>query len=468
LLRVLFWSEEMSMTASATLRTATFLAALFVLHSVAQGQQSSSPHIYYVDESPDSDGQKDAQTSTPPPPPKDFWTQDGLTGDWGGVRSGLKKHGFDMSFRLTQFFQGVADGGIDTNSEYNGKFQTEFKFDLGKLVGLKFWSAEIKTETRFGDPALGGTGSINPVNTAAIIPAASGDVFAVSSVNVTKLFPLNLKEGDMIAISVGRFNLLDLSDEHFFGGDGTNRFMNIAQIGPLTVLRQVPLITNLVSFAYVRHGEPFFTLGFIDPNDHSTDPGLSDWYGDGVTFAPGIHIPSKFFGKSGKHSFGAAVTTKSYTPFDAIRQIILPGPAINPIQPQRGSWSANYIGRQYIVERGKDDGWGFFTQIAFADEATSPVTRFLNFGLGGNGLFRARSHDEFGIAYAYTDLSDVLKDNLSPLSLRRLRPEHQVEMFYNFHLTPWFRLTGDLQVVRPTRPVAETAIVPGLRLEVVF
>jgi porin len=455
------------MTASTTLRSATFLAVLFVLHSVAQGLQTRSPSIYYDNELPESGGQKDAQAA-PPPPPTTFWTQDGLTGDWGGIRSGLKKKGLDMHFRLTQFFQGVADGGVNTNSEYNGKFQTEFKLDLGKLVGLNFWSAEINTETRFGDPALGGTGSINPVNTAAIIPAASGDVFSVSSVNVTKLFPIDLDKGNMIAISVGRFNLLDLSDEHFFGGDGTNRFMNIAQIGPLTVLRQVPLITNLVSFAYVRHGEPFFTLGFIDPNDHSTNLGLSDWYGDGVTLAPGIHITSKFFGKSGKQSFSAAVTTKAYTPFDVIRQVILPGPPINPLQPQRGSWSASYIGRQYIVERSKGDGWGIFTQIAFADEATSPVTHFLNFGLGGNGLFKARSHDEFGIGYAYTDVSDVLRDNLTLLSLRRLRPEHQVELFYNFHLTPWFRLTGDLQVLRPTRPVAKTAIVPGLRLEVVF
>jgi hypothetical protein len=51
------------------------------------------------------------------------------------------------------------------------------------------------------------------------------------------------------------------------------RFVNIAQIGPLTVLRQVPLITNAVSMAYIRGGQPFITLALMDPNDHSTDPG---------------------------------------------------------------------------------------------------------------------------------------------------------------------------------------------------
>jgi hypothetical protein len=38
-----------------------------------------------------------------------------------------------------------------------------------------------------------------------------------------------------------------LLDEDFFAGGGTERFFNIAQIGPLTVLRQVPLITNPIN-----------------------------------------------------------------------------------------------------------------------------------------------------------------------------------------------------------------------------
>ena len=101
---------------------------------------------------------------------------------------------------------------------------------------------------------------------------------------------------------------------------------------------------------------------------------------------------------------------------------------------------------------------------------TSPITKFFNVGLGGNGLFERRQQDEFGASYAYTDLSKVLKDNLDllPLVGRRLLPEHQVELFYNFHITPWLRLSGDLQIIRPNRPIADTAIVPGMRLKIVF
>ena len=450
------------------------LSVLLALHSASYGEEPTPPTTSASSQSPGDKDHNDPQAAAAPPQAakpqpaeQDFWTREEMTGDWGETRSRWKDKGFEINLRLTQFFQGVADGGIETGSEYNGKFQTAFKFDLGKLAGWKFWQAELKTETRFGGPLLTGTGTISPVNTAEIVPGADGTVFSITAINVTKLFPINLGKGDFIAISGGRYNLLDLLDEQFFAGAGTQRFFNLAQIGPMTVLRQVPLITNSVSFAYIRGGEPFITFALLDPNDHSTDPGLSDLFADGVTFYPAINFPSKFFGKTGKHTFGTAITTKAYTPFDAIRQIILPGPSINPIEPKRGSWSANYVARQYLVERGSKDGWGVFAQLAFADNTTSPITKYFDVGLGGNGLFTSRLRDEFGIAYAYTDLSDVLKDNL-PLTIGRLRVEHQMEMFYNFHITPWLRLTGDLQVIRPTRPVAGTAIIPGLRWEVVF
>ncbi|HEV7684395.1 MAG TPA: carbohydrate porin [Pyrinomonadaceae bacterium] len=453
-----------------------FITALFGFATQVYSQDSTpSPTsareaVATSAKSAEKNAPQNAAASPDSSPESDFVTREELTGDWGGARSRLKAKGVELEFKLTQFVQGVTSGGIRHDDEYNGKFQTVAKFDLGKFAGWKYWYAEIRTETRFGGPLLGGTGTINPTNTAEMIPAAAGNIFAVTAVNFTRLIPLDLKQGNLLAISFGRYNLVDLADEDFFGGGGTERFFNIAPIGPLTVLRQVPLITNAATVAYIRHGEPFFTFAVMDTNDHSTTTGIPDLFKDGVTFSPGINFSKKYFGRSAKHSFGGAITTKAYTPFDAIRQVILPGPPLNPVQPKRGSWSVNYVFRQYIVERGKRDGWGFFSQVSFADKATSPITTFFNAGLGGNGLFKRRRGDEFGISYAYTDLSEVLKDNLNLIIQggRLPRPEHQVEMFYNLHITPWLRLTADLQVIRPTRPIANTTVIPGARLEMIF
>ena len=67
-------------------------------------------------------------------------------------------------------------------------------------------------------------------------------------------------------------------------------------------------------------------------------------------------------------------------------------------------------------------------------------------------------------------LSEDLKENLDLplLGLQRLRAEHQVELFYDVHITPWLQLTGDLQIIRPNRPDVDTAYVPGGRLRIVF
>jgi porin len=406
-------------------------------------------------------------TSTTPSPAPGPIEREELTGDWWGLRNRWKDKGVGVNASLTQFYQGVSSVGVETGSEYNGTAQVKLDFDFGKLAGWQYWSAEIKAELRFGGPLLTGTGSISPVNTAAIVPGFDGEVFAVTAANVTRLFPIKPAEGEFFALSFGRYNLLDLLDEDLFAGGGTDRFMNIAQIGPLTVLRQVPLVTNAISVAYIRKGEPFITFALMDPNDHSTDPGLSDLFEDGVTFAPGIIFPAKYFGKTAKHSFGGAITTKEYTPFDAIRQIILPGPPVNPIEPQGGSWSVNYVFRQYLVERAPKDGWGLFSQVSLADNATSPISTFFDVGIG---LLNSRPRDEFGVAYAFTDLSDDLKENLNLITLggQPVRSEHQLELFYNLHIFPWLQLTGDLQVIRPTRSSTHTAVVPGARLKIVF
>lgn len=439
--------------------------ALITIHSSVRGQDpapSPSPAPEIAVTKPTGP----PPTATAPAPETDFWRRDELTGDWGGDRTRAEEKGFEFQFRLTNSFQAVTSGGIRHESEYNGKFETELKLDFGKMAGWNFWSAEIKTETRFGGPFLGGTGTIGPVNTFAITPGIEGSVFAITALNFTKLIPIDLQKGELVAISFGRFNTLDLLAEDFFATGGIDRFFNIAQNGPLTNARTIPLVTNGATIAWVKAGEPFLVLAVLDPNDHSTDAGLDNLFGDGVTLAPSVNLGSKFFNKSGLHTFGGSVTTKAYTPFDQLRQIILPGPPIVPIESKRGSWQVSYTGRQYLVERGRKDGWGLFFTVSKADDKTSPISSFLTVGIGGNGLFRQRNTDEFGVAYAYTDLSDTLKDAIDPLN--RLRPEHQFESFYNLHITPWLRLTGDIQVIRTTRTLGGTAVIPGGRLELIF
>jgi len=77
------------------------------------------------------------------------------------------------------------------------------------------------------------------------------------------------------------------------------------------------------------------------------------------------------------------------------------------------------------------------------------------------GRIAGRKVDSFGFAYFYLGVSDSLK-NLAPLLLT-LRDEHGIELYYNLALTPWCRITPDLQVITPFRDRGQTSLLLGLR-----
>ncbi len=45
---------------------------------------------------------------------------------------------------------------------------------------------------------------------------------------------------------------------------------------------------------------------------------------------------------------------------------------------------------------------------------------------------------------------------------------HGGEVYYNAEITPWFHLTGDLQVINPGPQALDTAVVLGLRAKIDF
>jgi len=387
------------------------------------------------------------------------------TGDWNGIRTKWEEKGYQFELSWTNFWQGVSDGGLRHRMNYGGKFIGGIKID-GTKAGL-FKNSIIKMggEFRYEDSATRDVGAAIPVNTALISPGEEGAVLGVNEFNYTQLF-IRDKGLNIYAFSVGKFDTLDLFDDPFQGLSGIPKFFNLNQNGPVTAGRTVPIVTNGATFAWIRKGQPFFTLALFDPKASETRAGISDLFSAGITIAPGVILQSNFFGKTGRHSFSGAITTRKYTPFDQIPQVIVPNPA-NPVVPKGGSWFVAYTLTQYLVqdEKDKTSGWGLFGTFSIADERTNPIRSQFTVGIGGNRLFR-RSRDRFGISYSYIGFSDTLKDALEPLI--RIRAENQFEAFYNWSIRPWLWLTGDLQIVSPLRRNVDMAVIPGARLQIIF
>lgn len=90
----------------------------------------------------------------------------------------------------------------------------------------------------------------------------------------------------------------------------------------------------------------------------------------------------------------------------------------------------------------------------------------MSVGLGGNGLLKNRQKDQFGFAYVFAGVSSELRSAIDPVL--RVGNEHSIEAFYNYSITRWLWLTGDLQIIRPVTRTAKTSVIPASRLVVHF
>jgi porin len=77
-----------------------------------------------------------------------------------------------------------------------------------------------------------------------------------------------------------------------------------------------------------------------------------------------------------------------------------------------------------------------------------------------------RLRDKFGLGGFYTGYSGELKDAINLLV--PVSDESGVEIFYNYAVTPWLRLTADTQFISPPRKDRNTAIFTGIRAQILF
>src|SRR5437588_534266 len=70
-----------------------------------------------------------------------------LTGTWWGARDTLSAHGIELNINLSQFYQGVADGGTQRSFEYGGKLDYFLNLDGAKLGLWEGFSITTHAET---------------------------------------------------------------------------------------------------------------------------------------------------------------------------------------------------------------------------------------------------------------------------------------------------------------------------------
>jgi len=387
------------------------------------------------------------------------------------LRSVLAAHGVTLDLNSTQFYQGVASGGIQRAFEFSGRADCYVNVD-GEQAGM--WQGSFLTlhgETRYGDTINPMTGELMPANIAGLFPLPYGSVTALTAVKFTQVL------SDDLLVYGGKLNLLDDMKQQYSAGRGVDAFLNTGIVFPVAADRTVPYSTLGAGFVWKQDGEPVFSMMLLDTHNTPTTSGFETFFTNGVTILARVDRTVRWFDRLGHQAIWGTYSTGKFDDLSTTPYLDpITGIATVPSHRETGSWSIFYTADQalWVDPTNPARSWGVFTNIGLADDGPSPIRWGANVGLGGSSPLVTRPVDTFGIAYAYTSYSAAL--NQLPTNVLPIGNDQAVELFYNYAVTPWFRVTPDLQVLIPARertigtppqPI-DTALVLGMRAKLDF
>jgi hypothetical protein len=400
----------------------------------------------------------------------DFRYRTQLSGDWGGVRTDLARHGFFFDLYSTSAYQDLASGGLKTGNTSIQNTQLSINVDTGR-AGL--WPGGVfhfTLESRYG--------SSSPQNTftaGATVPQYTGLAFPgpyfVHDVLPSEYFLLQSLT-PKFSVILGKANVLTHADQTLFGNSYKYYFANLnfnknpmalnfyntnslAAIGIWTLSQRVTVVGGV--YDPNTEANNFATKAFDRVNIYGIGifsykignlPGQS-WAQYNWTNKPKIDLTSPF-GQLSPSEVPQAVGVLVGTPSSQAL----------PINYKGTSWVTVGNVSQYLFVKDRPEavagklgsgqplrGIGLFGRVGYAPEKTNTITRDASVALFANGLSDHRPNDSFGLGIYHNGISQPLKNDLKHLtgSAATVKNENGLEVFYDFAITPAIRLIPSYQ-----------------------
>jgi len=397
--------------------------------------------------------------------PDDIRTRKKLTGDWGGLRTDLAEHGVNLDLRLTQYFQGVTSGGVNTNGAYGGKFDYLLNLDGQKLGLWEGLFAIMHAETQFGNSILGDAGAFAFPNTSMLYPLPDYRGTAITGLLLEQALSKNF------VLAGGKINVLDLWTMLYpHTGGGIEGFMNINMIASaLPWLRWVNLsVMGGGAMVLTDDGQIRGGVFAFDTQNSTTTSGFNDLFDDGTAV---LGLWRFFFdvdGKPGSLLFAGGTSSRDYDSLERSDWGFVPGVGLTG-KKKDDAWSAAVYYDQVFWQAPDNDkkNLRLYTGWSISDGNPS-FGRWGGFAsIEGWGLVPNREKDRIGVGGFYNQLSSNFKDLTSSVGVE-LRNVWGVEFYYNAEFTPWFHLTPNIQLVSNQNESDSTAIILGLRAVIDF
>jgi porin len=402
-------------------------------------------------------------------------TQPSLTDTPDGPKEQLRRIGVTPDVWVTQFYQGQTEGDGSKTWRYGGKLDAFLKVDAEKLGLWTGFHVNVQYEHYFGQNINRKDFALIPVNTAQAYVERDGYHSALS-VSVTQDF------GEHISISAGKFNMMTLASKTpLIGGGGVDTFMNRAFALPstgvaYTARRGAAGDRVVISAPYLIGGivtiktDPInFAFLIADPRSAIDPRVIQRPFEKGLTVGGSATLKTEIAGLRGFHTLRAAYSNARGVDLGDLADLRMSFSPAAPVNTKKGYWFASYAIQQNLVQSDSnpDVGWGLFTLATLSDGNPNPVRWSVLAGLAGSNLLEGRENDRWGVGFFHYGLSELLLSGLAALRVNR-RSEGGVEAFYNLAITPWLRLSADLQVIDPWNADKSRATYAALRLQTKF
>lgn len=387
-----------------------------------------------------------------------------LTGDWGGYRTRLYDAGVALTINQTSDFLGNVSGGLQRGTAYDGLFELQGDFDMGRLVGWEGGKIHVSGY------AIQGHG---------LSEKDIGNLLTVTSVEAEpgfRLGELYIQQdllGDKVTLKVGQI----LADQNFAIINTASLFVNSTFGWPGLFAVDLPGGGPAYPFAVpgaqlIVRPDDAWTLqaAIFNGNPTGSDPngnanGLGFPIGDRVlaiveaayAYTPDKGVP----GLPGTYKLGAWYDSEQFDSLStAANGVSLADPAASG-GPERldGSFAIYAIADQTLWQEpgSTDNGLSGFARVAVAPQQDrNTIGWYFDAGLAYKGPFKGRDNDTVGIAFAYASMSSDLADqaraenSLSGTPGPIPQSEAVIEASYQAAVTPWFSLQPFFQyVIRP-------------------
>ncbi|MBA4015564.1 MAG: hypothetical protein C0483_00030 [Pirellula sp.] len=403
-----------------------------------------------------------------------IWTRPTLTGDWGGIRTGLQESGITFAGRSTQFGFGVAGGvnapappplGLGDTFKYTGRGEYDLIFDLEKFGGLPHGKLLVRAEHwygEYGNVSLN-TGAFAPAVFAAATPPATNDPGVPYITNFLYTQPLS----EEFVVFAGKKDVLGAADQdEFAGGDGTEQFLNQALVANPAFLLGLPY-TSFTTGVVMPRSWGAMSAYVYDPQDRTRDFfSVGNLFSKGIIVGGEVKVKTNFFGLNGDHHVGGMWKHVDLTDLSFAEPPpgVYPEPTVPGFPTLPDSFTVYYGFDQYLVQFADDPerGYGLFGRASISDGNPTPVSYFLSAGVGGFSPVGRQRGDKFGIGWYYVGASNQF--GAIPQAIFGPRNGTGVEAYYNFQVTPWLNISPDVQYILPEAgAIADDAFVYGVR-----